>query len=364
MRILLWAALAAASAWAASLVVVHSTPIDEALPYLAIIATLLAAVSYPSLTVAVPLLMVTEIAVFDERTRLMLFGAILACEFGAALLSLMSRIEDRGSRVEEVSGVRINRLIRPSIMAVAAIFLLRWIPLGDVLLVRELAIIAIALGIVRFLGGTPFAVAVAVCAAFVTPAVPLRTFVLPLLVLAASFIAGIAGATRLRLLWPSAAAVGIALVFFAWSGVAARALPSLLRPEAGHTAQSITAIPPGESLVVDVPRGAKAVVLSGANVASLERGTVIGRIEPGGVVVRIGDAADWGGTRREHFHRSRNGVPAHPAGRLRGYGYNAWVDGAGRVTLPPNDGRIRLTASGDLPPGASLQLEGFDAGAR
>ena len=347
MRIAFWAALAAASAWAASLAVVHATPVDEALPYLAAIVTLVAAATYPSLMIAVPLLMVVEIAVFEEPVRLLLFGAVVAGLFGAALAAL------RPARLGEAGPAA-------AVVAAGALFILRWIPLEEVLLVRELVLVAIALAVVKILGGTPFAVAVGVLAAFVTPAIPLRTFVLPLLVLAASLVAAIAGATRLRLLWPSAIAIGVVMLFFAWSGVAARSLPYLLAPAAEHTAQSIIAIPPGESLTLEVPREAGTVVLSGANVADLPRGTAIGTIDPGGVPVRIGDVSDWGAMRREHVHRSRNGVPRDPAGRLRGYGYNAWVDGAGRVRLPPHGGVIRLTTAADLPPGASLQFEGFE----
>jgi hypothetical protein len=44
---------------------------------------------------------------------------------------------------------------------------------------------------------------------------------------------------------------------------------------------------------------------------------------------------------------------------LRDYGYVAWVDGAGLVTLPPNAKTIRVTADPSLPGDAALQVEGF-----
>jgi hypothetical protein len=86
----------------------------------------------------------------------------------------------------------------------------------------------------------------------------------------------------------------------------------------------------------------------------------LGRIEPGGRIVRIGDAADWGYMRREQFYGARNPLPRDAAGKIRGYGYAAWVDGAGRIPLPPNARTIRVTADASLPADAALQVESFE----
>jgi len=72
--------------------------------------------------------------------------------------------------------------------------------------------------------------------------------------------------------------------------------------------------------------------------------------------------------RRDAFYGSHNPLPRDPAGKVRGYGYLAWVDGAGRVPLPrlPANGirTIRVTADAHLPANASLQVEGFEIAAR
>jgi hypothetical protein len=115
---------------------------------------------------------------------------------------------------------------------------------------------------------------------------------------------------------------------------------------------------------VDVPDGARALIISGANVARFRRGTLLGRIEPGGQDVRIGDASDWGYLRRPFFYGSRNPLPHDAVGNVRGYGYDAWLDGAGRVPLPEGARRIRLAAASTLPPDAALQVEAFEIAGR
>jgi hypothetical protein len=152
------------------------------------------------------------------------------------------------------------------------------------------------------------------------------------------------------------------MLFFAWSGVVARAFPYFLKRATLERPRSpgADALPANTSVTLEVPPGATSVIISGANVAGLTRGTPLGTIEPGRQIVRIGDVADWGYLRREHFYGTRNPLPRDPAGKLRGYGYAAWVDGAGRVPLPPRARAVRITADAALPPGASLQVEGFE----
>jgi hypothetical protein len=109
-----------------------------------------------------------------------------------------------------------------------------------------------------------------------------------------------------------------------------------------------------------VPEGKTHLIVSAANVAHLRRGTILGRIEPGHVDVRVGDAVDWGYMRRDAWHKAHNPMPSDPAGKIRDYGIDAWVDGAGRVALPANARTIRVTADGALPAHAALQVEGFE----
>lgn len=343
MKQLQWIVAAAASAFACHFAVVHTTPIDRALPFIAAIVAVVAwAHDDVAVLVAVPALMLAEIAIGDEGMRLVAMGVIVAA---GLLSSLVARKPSNSA----------------TILTVASVLLLRWIPLPDHP-AREVALIALAVITCYVLGRTPFAVAVSVLAALVTPAVPLRTLALPLLVLFAAALARMFGMPRLRLAVPSAIALGFALTFFAWSGLVARAFPYFLK--APH--------PPGEKYLVNaalaasqsatlyVPDGARALIVSGANVPRLRRGALLGIIQPGNIAVRIGDAADWGYLRRDAFYGARNPLPRDPAGKVRGYGYAAWIDGAGRVLLPRGARFIRVTADAHLPPAASLQVEGFE----
>jgi len=339
-----WVLAAALSALACHLAVVHATPIDRALPFLAVLTTILAALSYPSVMLGVPLLILAEIAIPDEEVRLLAFGVVMA---GAIAVAPARRLRD--GRL--AAGVPL-----------VVVFLLRWIPLGDVLFGRELFLLAVALLIFLVLDSTPFAMAVAVLTVLVTPAVPLRTLALPLLILAAAFAARVFGLPRILLAWPSRVVVSFVILFFAWSGVVARAFPYFLlrAKEPRERIVVAQALGPGRTVTLDVPEGAEWLVVSGANVARLRRGAVLGRVEPGGLVIRIGDAADWGSLRREQFYDTRNPLPRDPAGRIRGYGYAAWLDGAGRVALPDGLRQIRVMADAALPANASLQVEGFE----
>jgi len=302
-----------------------------------------------ALLLAVPLLMVAEIAIGDERMRLVAMGIIVAATMGYPV----SR--SPGHRAAGRLGDRAT------ILVIASLLLLRWIPTPESI-GREVALIAIALAITWVLGRTPFAVAAGVIAALVTPAVPLRTLALPLLVLFVAALARLFGMPRVRLALPSALALAFALVFFAWSGIVARAFPYFLKAPhpLGEKYIVNAALAASQSATIYVPDGARALIVSGANVPRLRRGAPLGVIEPGNIAVRIGDAADWGYLRRDQFYGSRNPLPRDPAGTIREYGYDAWIDGAGRVALPRGARTIRVTADAQLPPGASLQVEGFE----
>ncbi|MFP5245743.1 MAG: hypothetical protein ACLGH0_03530, partial [Thermoanaerobaculia bacterium] len=317
-----WVLAAALAAFACQLVITHATPIDRALPLLAVLATLLAALSYAEVMVAVPVLMVAEICIADETTRLLAFGLCVAA-------------------------------------AATLIVLLRWIPFPEHL-GRELFLLTIAVLIVVVLGRTPFAVLIGVITTLITPAIPLRTVALPVIVLIVALLARLFGMPRLQLRWVSAVVLGFVLLFFPWSGVVARAFPYFLKRAAPvvHRSAGADALPANGSVTLQVPEGTTSVIVSGANVARMKRGTPIGRIDDR--VIRIGDVADWGYTRREAYYGARNPLPRDPAGRIRGYGYDAWLDGAGRIPLRPGDRTIVVTADAALPPGATLQVEGFE----
>jgi hypothetical protein len=388
-------AAAAIAAYAAHLAVQHATPIDAALPLVAGIVTLVAALSYRWLMIGVPLLVFVEIALPDEALRLLAFGVVVAVAFAAALLphggvpraaplpnplpasrgergptrpynngersEAQSPLPRRGERVRERGG-SWDTSGRSAALALLAIILLRWIPLSDVRVGRELFLLAIAAVIVLVLDRTPFGVALAVLIVLITPAIPLRTLILPVGALLLAVAGKVMGMRRIHATWPSAIALGFVLLFFPWSGIVARALPYFL-----HRAQPdkprfavMQALAANKTLTMEVPADAHSLIVSGANVAKMERGTVLGTIEPGGRKVRVGDAADWGFLRRETFYGTRNPLPDDPAGKVRGYGYAAWVDGAGRLPLPAGAATIRVTGDAALPAGASLQVEGFE----
>jgi hypothetical protein len=338
---LAWIVSAALSAYACSLAVHHPTPVDQALPLMAVLVTVLAWATYPAVMVAVPMLIAAEIAIPDEGMRLLVFGLIWSA-------AACCRFQSGGKPPHSMA------------IAVVCIVLLRWIPLSNVLIARELFLLALALAIVLVLGSTPFAIAAGVITALITPAVPLRTLLLPLAVLAVAIAARTFGMPRLRLTLPSTIAVGFAMLFFAWSGIVARAFPYFWKqatPERMRIGIH-DAVAPGQTRTWPVPENAQALIVSGANVPRFRRGTLLGTIN--GTPVRIGDAADWGYMRRDHYFGARNPLPRDPAGKIRDYGYAAWVDGAGRVPLPRGARTITVTADARLPQDASLQVEAFE----
>ena len=150
------------------------------------------------------------------------------------------------------------------------------------------------------------------------------------------------------------------MLFFAWSGAFARALPVMLRggPPRLERVPVRIALAAGQSAEVDVPRDGRGVILSGANVPKLRRGTIVGTVEPGHIVVRIGDVADWGVLCRDHYYASRNPLPRRPGGILRGYGHTAWIDAFGPIAVRP--GTVVVTADRNLPWGASLQIDAIE----
>lgn len=352
MENLRWIAAAALSAYAGSLAVHHATPIDAALPFLIVAVTFLAWLSYPAVMLAAPMLILGEIAVADEPLRLLCFGGIVAAAAGVAVA--------RGQQASAIPGAKASW--GNIVLAAVCIVILRWIPIEEVLLGREIFLLLISAATVAVLGRTPFAVTVAVVTALVTPAVPMRTLLVPVTVFALAALARFFGMPRVRLAWPSTVTLLYVMLFFPWSGIVARAFPYFLREAAPERPRTVVAqaLAPDRSEVYTVPDGATHLVVSGANVAHLRRGAILGRLDPGRRVVRIGDGSDWGYLRRGAWYRAHNPLPRDPAGKIREYGYSAWVDGAGRIPLPRGVRTIRVTADAKLPANASLQVEGFE----
>ena len=337
-----WLAAIVAGALSASACVVvvrFPTPIDHALTFLAIAITILAWVTHPAIQLAVPLLIGGEIAIADERLRLLSFGVVLALAFGFALCH-SERSEESGRW-------------RAALITIVAIMILRWIPFHEVRVWRELLLLIIAVAIIYALRGTPLAIAIAVATALFTPLIPLRTIGYAIVVLILAAIVR----TRIEARVVASLTVATMLVFFAWSGVFARATLLALRglPRSTPRAPLRMALAAGETVRLDVPADATAVILSGANVARLRPGTMIGAID--NKPIRIGEVSDWGFLRRAEHHASRNRMPQNPAGELRDYGQSAWIDGAARFPVRQS---VTVSAAKTLPRDARLQIESFE----
>jgi hypothetical protein len=332
---------AAISAFACGVVAQYGTPIDAALPLIAVIITIVTAVSSPSIQLAVPLLMGGEIAIADERMRLLWFGVVIGAAFASALMLC-------------------DRHICLLVITVCAIVLLRWIPIANVTVWREVVLIAIALLIVETLRPGPVSVAIAVAVALFTPLIPLRTLGFSIVVVIAIAILRVAGMPELKADSLASLSLALMLMFFAWSGVFARATPLVVHGMPSNAPRSPLrmALAPGESVVVVPPQDATALILSGANISRLRTGTIVGSINR--VPLRVGEIADWGFLRRDHFYGSRNVVPDNPAGDLRDYGQVAWVDGAARFPIPHGAKSVLVTADSHLPRNARLQIDAFE----
>ncbi|HEX7190892.1 MAG TPA: hypothetical protein VF381_04895 [Thermoanaerobaculia bacterium] len=316
-----------------------STPIDHALPFIAVLVIAMAALCgrrAAAILFAIPLLVACAICFPDAHMRLLGYGIVVAAAFCGAFWA-----------IEEWTFVRCAGL------TVAGIALLRWIARERVEVWREIVIVAGALLIVAVMKKSPLAVAVALATAFLTPGIPTRTLLIPFAV------AAIAWVVRIELVVVPAFVTAVMLILFPWSGVAARGLSYFFRAAPAERIAPLNfALKPGESIDIDVPGDAKSIALSAANGFRLKRDTVAGSLDGHPLTMR--DLSDWGYMRREQWWRSRNLLPRNPAGIIRGYGYDAWVDGAGRIPLPPHVTRIRVAADPHLPADTRLQVEAFE----
>jgi hypothetical protein len=342
---LVWIVSAVAAGVACAVAALPATPIDRALPLAGVVVVLLAWIAErPAMAMAAPALIVCELVFVDEHLRLLMLGAVVAIAFAFAAV-----LATRGH----------------ALIAALAIVMLRWIPLHDVVWWRELLVLSVAV-----IARGPASIFVAVAVALFTPAWPAKTLLIPVLVAVVgvlwgdrrprlSFRADRRG--RLSPHWTAALALAIVLTFYPWSGLIPRGWRAFLHPPRVQKRIALRyPLAPGQSATFDFPPDAESLIVSAANLPRARRGTPLGRIDPMGIVVRIGDASDWGFMRREHVYASRNGYPRDPAGQVRDYGWSAWIDGAGRILLPRRAGTIRVTADPRLPKGATLQVESIE----
>ncbi|HEY2090712.1 MAG TPA: hypothetical protein VGJ81_02400 [Thermoanaerobaculia bacterium] len=357
-----------------------ATPVDHALPFviaLMIAIAMLCRRRAAILLFSIPLLVACAICFPDEHVRLLGYGVVVAAAFCGASFA-----------IEEWTFANCAGL------TLVGIALLRWIARDHVEIWRETVIALGALLIVAVIRKSPLAVTIALAAAFVTPGVPTRTLLIPFAV--ATVVAIFTLLTRPsatlsrrergetlhhahlplptgeggrrpgegRASRPELGVVPafVMLVLFPWSGVSARAIPYFFRATRATPAQRLAplnfALKAGEAIEIDVPSDATSIAVSAANGFRLKRDTFVGTLDGRPLTMR--DLADWGFMRREQWWRSSNRLPRVPAGIIRGYGYDAWVDGAGRVAVPAHARRIRVVADPHLPPNARLQVEAFE----
>jgi hypothetical protein len=334
------AAIAAALACAAS--VQFATPVDRALPFLAVVIVALNA------PIAVLPLIVVENVIADEPTRLLAIGIVmaLAFAFGARTSRPQSAgvsPDDHGSRARRSTAAGEDA--RAPLITLLAVLVLRWIPFHNVVLWRELIILAGAVAVAYVMQGATLALLLALFC----PAWPAKVAVM-------LFVIALIAAFQLRRVKGSSVVVALVIAFFPWSGLLARGWGAFLRPPHQGNRQYLGyALKPGSTTTIDVPPDAKAVIVSGANVQRLPCGTILGTLNG-----KPFTAPDWGFMRREQFFASRNCYPCTPAGRIRDYGWSAWIDGAERIVLPRGTRTIRVDVNPRLPKEATLQVEAFE----
>jgi hypothetical protein len=352
-----------------------TTPVDHALPFviaLMIAIALLCRRRAAVLLFSIPLLVACAICFPAAHLRLLGYGVVVAAAFCGAFFA-----------IEEWTFANCAGL------TLVGIALLRWIARDHVEIWREVVIALGALLIVAVMRKSPLAVTIALAAAFVTPGIPTRTLVIPFAV--AGVIVTFTPLTRPsatlsrrergealqspspsgrrwreapdegRASRPELAAVPafVMLLLFPWSGVAARGIAYFFRATPAQRIAPLNfALKAGEAIDIDVPSDATSIAISAANGFRLKRDTVAGTLD--GRPLTLRDLADWGYMRREQWWRSRNRLPRVPAGIIRGYGYDAWVDGAGRIALPAHATRIHVAADPHLPAKARLQVEAFE----
>jgi hypothetical protein len=157
---------------------VLTTPIDAHLPL--VIALVLVCVWVArwtrwaaAVTCAIPLLIVAMMTLADERTRLLAYGVIVSLAYGAAAIAMYTM--ERRRPAGWPGGVSPPEIA----LTVVGIVLLRWIPLHDLRIVRELVVMAGSIALLFAMprrrdaagpaGGTPAFLIAVLAVAVATP---------------------------------------------------------------------------------------------------------------------------------------------------------------------------------------------------
>ena len=366
-----WVAYAIVAAIAGHFVTLFPTSIDRALPFVIVLMCVCGYVAerFPAVfQIAVVLLFVPAIFLADEHTRLLAYGVIAAGTFAFAV------------------AVAPNTLRGWLTFTVVGVLLLRWIPFSQVIIWREAIVLVGAIAVTLAAQArlpAPHLLAVALA----TPIFPARMLLFPFFVaalllipvpriatagafaVAAYFarysIAVLCVVVIIALISRPGLLHAIAIALFAlwpWSGIVARGFPAILfaEPASANSVPVWMAAGRGQSLSIDVPPDTHAVTItaSASNATALKPGRVVGWVN--GKPIRIGDIADFGFMRREHFFASRNRPPRTPLADVHEYGASAWLHTAGRIRLSHPMSFLRFTAAADLPPGTKLQIEAVE----
>jgi hypothetical protein len=154
---------------------VLTTPIDAHLPLVIALVLVCAWVARgtrwaAAVTCAVPLLIVAMMTLVDERTRLLAYGVIVSIAYGAAAMAT-----ERRRPAGWPGGVSPPEIA----LTIVGIVLLRWIPLQDLRIVRELVVMAGSIALLFAIprrrdaagpaGGTPAFLIAVLAVAVATP---------------------------------------------------------------------------------------------------------------------------------------------------------------------------------------------------
>jgi hypothetical protein len=281
---------------------------------------------------AVPLLVVAMMTLTDERTRLFAYGVIVAAAFGVATIA--TAIETERWRLSGWPGGVSPQGVT---LTVIGIVILRWIPLRDVHVLKELIVLAGSITLLFAIpqrrdaagpaGETPAllspalrasALVAVLAVAVVTPLSPGKmaffpfavallvlavrtlgnraTYAIAAALLAAAFFARYSLATiyiaaaivflvplldRVRPLTYAAALVIFAL--WPWSGIIARALPVVrnYQPSCANRQAVVSALAPSEALPIGVPPHVRSIIVtaSGGQMSRFKPGRAVGTIE-------------------------------------------------------------------------------------
>ncbi len=366
-----WLAFAIVAAIASYFIAPAATPIDRALPLFVLLISIcgLVAERFPALfQIATLLLFAPAIFLAHEHTRLLGYGVIAAAAFAFSL------------------AIAPQTLHAAVTLTIAGVLLLRWIPFSPAMVWRELIVMIGAVVLVTAVGLKP---APTLGIALVTPIFPAKMLLFPFVVAVLLLLPiprlAMAGAlavfayyarysvmilcvvTMVALLWDerrllNAPAYAAAIALFAlwpWSGILARAFPAILfaEPASPSSRPVWVALPHGRAFTMDVPHNVT-ITATGANAAALPPGRIMGSVD--NRTIAIGDVADFGFMRREHFFSSRNRPPRTPLADIHDFGAAAWLHTAGRIRFATPAGALRVTAAPDLPPGTKLQIEAVE----